>query len=373
MCIRDRYNTDVHSGKYDGDMRAGKDFLQPDKAGSFGAELLTLYKITGNDKYLNAATAIADSLAVHARPGDAADSPWPFRVNAVTGAVHKSTRKDGTTVTASYTSNWTPTLRLFDGLIALHHGNTSQYEKCTRLVIAWLKQYPLRTNKWGPFFEDIPTEEYSDTEINADTMAAYILEHPEWDSRWKEQAHGILQWSYATFANHEFSKWGVTVINEQTAYRVPGNSHTSRHASVELLYCEKTADCTSKEDAIRRLNWATYTVDVDGKNRYPRDDIWLTDGYGDYVRHYLRAMAAAPELAPNDQNHFLRTSSVVQSIDYAPERIAYTKFDAASMELFKLGAARPQSVSGGAWQWNAADRLLVVKANRKSVQITLQR
>lgn len=28
------YNTDLHSGKYDGDMRAGKDFLQPDKAGS---------------------------------------------------------------------------------------------------------------------------------------------------------------------------------------------------------------------------------------------------------------------------------------------------------------------------------------------------
>ena len=32
------YNTDIHSGRYDGDMRAGKNFLQPDKAGSFGAE-----------------------------------------------------------------------------------------------------------------------------------------------------------------------------------------------------------------------------------------------------------------------------------------------------------------------------------------------
>ena len=49
---------------------------------------------------------------------------------------------------------------------------------------------------------------------------------------------------------------------------------------------------------MRRLNWATYSVDADGKNRYPNDDIWLTDGYGDYVRHYLRAMASFPELAP---------------------------------------------------------------------------
>jgi hypothetical protein len=112
---------------------------------------------------------------------------------------------------------------------------------------------------------------------------------------------------------------------------------------------------------------------VDGKNRYPRDDVWLTDGYGDYVRHYLRAMTAAPELAPEDQNHLLRTSSVVQSIDYKREQIAYTKFNADSTELFKLGAARPKSVTGGRWQWDAAKNLLIVKATRSSVQIALEK
>jgi len=25
-------------------------------------------------------------------------------------------------------------------------------------------------------------------------------------------------------------------------------------------------------------------VDDDGKNCYPRDEVWMTDGYGDYVR-----------------------------------------------------------------------------------------
>jgi hypothetical protein len=87
------YNTDIHSGRYDGDMRAGKNFLQPDKAGSFGAELVTLYKIRGNRKYLDAAIGIADSLAAHIRPGDAANSPWPFRVNALTGEVHRAATK----------------------------------------------------------------------------------------------------------------------------------------------------------------------------------------------------------------------------------------------------------------------------------------
>lgn len=58
-----------------------------------------------------------------------------------------------------------------------------------------------------------------------------------------------------------------------------------------------------------------YMVDEDGKNRYPQDENWLTDGYGDYVRHYLRAMAADPSLAP-PETHLLYYSSVVQQAIY---------------------------------------------------------
>jgi hypothetical protein len=163
----------------------------------------------------------------------------------------------------------------------------------------------------------------------------------------------------------------VTPINEQTVYRVPGNSHTSRHASVELLFCEKTGDCKNKEDAIRRLNWATYTIDDDGKNRYIRDDVWLTDGYGDYIRHYLRAMASAPELAPNDQNHLLRTSSVIQEISYQPERITYRKYDTHSGERFKIGQGTPASVKGGRMNWYAATKVLTIESTEASVEITL--
>jgi hypothetical protein len=362
------YNTDVHSGEYDGDMRAGKGWLQPDKAASFAAELVVLYKMTGNRKYLDAAVKIANTLAANVKPGDFDNSPWPYRVHAVTGEVHKQA-KGGTTYAASYTTNYTGALRLFAGLIALRQGNTKEYERARKTVTDWLKGYPLKTNKWGPFFEDVSTADYSDTEINADTLAAYILEHPEWDAGGREQAKRILDWSYTTFANKEYVKWGVIAINEQTVYRVPGNSHTSRHASVELLYGEKTGDNTLKEDAIRRLNWATYTVDTDGKNRYIRDDNWLTDGYGDYVRHYLRAMASAPELAPDDQNHLLRTSSVIQTIQYGAGRITYSKFDGASTERFKMGGWRPQSVSGARMQWDAATKVLTVRSTAKTVTI----
>jgi hypothetical protein len=363
------YNLDVHSGIYDGDMRAGTGFLQPDKAGSFGAELLVLYKMTGDARYLDAAVSIANTLSASIQPGDAGNSPWPYRVHATTGEVHKEVHQ-GQAYAATYTSNYTGALRMFTDLIALGKGKTVDYARAQKVLIAWLKAYPIKTNKWGPFFEDIPTHTWSDTEHNADTMAMYILEHPEWDANWKSVAKGILDWSFGKFANKEYVQWGVTPINEQTVYEVPGNSHTSRHASVELLYCEKTGDSSLKEDAIRRLNWATYTVDLDGKNRYIRDENWLTDGYGDYVRHFIRAMAAAPELAPGDQNHLLRTSSVIRSITYSADRITYSKFDARSSERFKMGAWTPKSVRGGAIDFDPKTRVLTVKAAEKTVTIS---
>lgn len=367
------YNLDLHSGRYDGDMRAGKGFVQPDKAASFGRELVVLYEMTGERKYLEAAVAIADTLAVKVQPGDADHSPWPYRVHAGTDAVHQEKDRAGKLWAACYTTNYTGAIELFDALIALKQGKTAAYAQTRKIVVEWLKAYPLKTNKWGPFFEDIPTSAYSDTEINAGTLAMYILEHPEFDPNGKALAGGILKWSYQTFQNHEFEAFGVIPINEQTVYRVPGNSHTSRHASVELLYCEKTGDCATKQDAVRRLNWATYMVDSDGKNRYPRDDNWLTDGYGDYVRHYLRAMAAAPELAPDDQNHMLRTTTVIKSVEYAADRIVYDKFDARSVERFKLGAWKPGGVQGGSMKWDEAGRLLTVTATAPHVVIARAR
>jgi len=365
------YDMEVCSGRLDGDMRGGLGYLQPDKAGSFGAELVVLYKVTGNPRYLAAAVKIADTLVATVKPGDAEHSPWPFRVSAVTGKPAED-KRNGKLITATYTTNWTPALHLFSDLQELHQGDSEGYKRTSLLLIAWLKKYPLPTNKWGPFFEDIPTGDYSDTEINADTMAAYILEHPEWDPDGKAQALNMLRWTENRLGNHTFAALHVTPINEQTVFEVPGNSHTARHAWVKLLYCEKTGDRSEQQDEVRRLNWATYSVNDDGKNRYPTDDIWLTDGYGDYVRHYLRAMASMPELAPDDQNHLLRTSSVIQKIVYESGGITYWKFDVRSEERLKLGAGVPVRVDGGKFVWNAGTKVLTVRASSKEVHIELK-
>jgi hypothetical protein len=356
------YNTDVHSGRYDGDMIAGRGFLQPDKAGSFGAELVMLHEITGDPRYLDAAIGIADTLARNVRPGDAERSPWPFRVHATTGEVFVS--KNGR---FDYTTNWTGALRLFDDLVAMGKGRVADYERARRLAGDWLKAYPVKSQRWGPFFEDINV--YSDTQINAGTLALYVLEHPGFMEDGLGAVRRILDWSDRTFGNPFWARYGVRATNEQTAYEVPGNSHTSRQASLELLWAEAAGDASRKAQAVRNLSWATYMVDTDGKNRYYRDDVWLTDGYGDYVRHYLRAMAAAPELAPSDQNHLLRTSSVVRSIEYGEDAIAYEKRDASSRERLKLGAWAPGAIEGGTMRWDEATRVLEVTATARRVVV----
>jgi hypothetical protein len=363
------YNTLIYSGIYDGDMVIGKGFSQPDKAGSFGLELLKLYKMTTTttypnitDKiYLDAAVKIANTLASHVVKGDENNSPLPFKVNAVTGEIGRLLENSGNGKSyqlSCYTSNWSGTMELFLNLIDLKAGDTESYRNALTTILEWMKKYPLRNNKWGPFFEDVPG--WSDTQINAVTFAQFMMNHQEFFPDWKKEVKGIFEWVYKILGNKNWEKYGVTVINEQTAYQVPGNSHTSRQASAELQYAALSGDQSSVSNAIRQLSWTTYMVDDDGKNCYPNDEIWMTDGYGDYVRHYLRAMAWNPDLAPSDQTHLLSSTSVIQLIEYpqnldkfqmheAPvgekgkTLVRYRTFDEKSAEKIKM-PKKPGSV-----------------------------
>jgi hypothetical protein len=354
------YNTFVYSGKYDGDMIIGKNYTQPDKAGSFGIELVNMYKLLRNERYPNqaynaylaAAVDIANTLASHIQPGDSLTSPLPFKVNAVTGEVgmlkrHDQREKDDQR--SGYTTNWSGTMELFLELQKLNAGDVQGYKKGFDQLLQWMKQYPLKNNRWGPFFEDIVG--WSDTQINAVTFAEFMMRHPQYFPEWRKEVKEIFDWVYLKLGNDKWKQYGVTPINEQTAYRVPGNSHSSRQASAELQYMALTGDRSGVDHAIRQLNWATYMVDVDGKNRYMEDENWLTDGYGDFVRHYLRSMAAMPELAPATQDHLLSTTSVIQHIFYPGQlgkyyfamakdtqniQLHYIVYDEAGMEQLRL-------------------------------------
>jgi hypothetical protein len=366
------YNTLIYSGIFDGDMVIGKNYTQPDKAGSLGLELVHLYKITGTKRhgqtpsgiYLDAAVNIANTLGRHIIEGDDKKSPLPFKVNAVNGEVGKLLSNNGDLSVAAlsdYTTNWSGTMELFLELIKMNKGEVTLYEHTFDILLSWMKKYPLKTNKWGPFFEDVPG--WSDTQINAVTFAQFMMNHPEYFPDWKNEVEGIFRWVYKTLGNRSWEKYGVVVINEQTSYMTPGNSHTSRQGSAELQYVALTGDTARKQNAVRQLNWATYMVDFDGKNRFPTDENWLTDGYGDYVRHYLRAMAVMPELAPSDEEHILFSSSVIQEVEYKNAdskniRLRYITYDKKGTEKIRL-LSKPSQVQLNGVIISASDNLLI--------------
>lgn len=386
------YNTLIYSGIYDGDMRNGKDISQPDKTGSFGLELVHVYKIKNDPVFLDAAVKIANTLAAHVKTGNNEHSPLPFKVNVFTGetVMLKLDGKSGkSTDTACYTSNLTPTLQLFYDLMALNKGNVAAYKSGAEKILAWLKKYPIQTNKWGPFFEDVG--EWSQTQINAMTCARYMMEHPQYFPDWKTQVKNIINWVHTNLGNDKWKKYGVLVTNEQSVYPVPANSHSARQAADELLYVSLTGDTSMYTNAVRELNWATYMVDFDGKNCFPTDEPWLTDGYGDYVRHYLRAMATFPVLAP-EEDHILSTTSFIQQADYKGHfkkylsvdfttdtnkvKVYYRTFDNDGTEIIKLKSKpsavllnddplKEQSIGEG-YTWTPLEKGGVLSVRRKN-------
>lgn len=190
-----------------------------------------------------------------------------------------------------------------------------------------------------------------------------MLQNPTLFPNWKTEVPKIFDWVYAKLGNKTWEKYGVTVVNEQTSYPVPSNSRSARQAATELLYAQLSADTSRNQNAIRQLNWATYMVDFDGKNNYPRDEVWFSDGYVDYIRHYLRAMASLPALAPDNEDHILNSTCIIFRVDCAPHfnkgngldfpvaeekytRIFYKKYDKQGEELIKL-TTKPKAVYQG--------------------------
>jgi hypothetical protein len=316
--------------------------IEPDKFGELGDfGYLRFYKITGETKYRDAAIACADTLAANIRTGNATQSPWPYRVNAQTGAIVEQ-----------YCAHIIPPIRLFDELIRLNLGNVAAYQAARATAWNWLMTYPIANNQWHQYFEDvgINSSPWSNrNQYNAGQTARYFLERPDLNPNWQVQSAGLIQWIETTFGGTDNGEpglqFGARVISEQDAYKFKMASHTSRFAAICAMLAEKTGDLALKEKAFRSLNWCSYMARttgsvIEGPFEFATNSYnWYSDGHGDYIRHFILAMGAFPEWAPVDENHLLRSTSVVRSVTYAPTSITYTTFDAASTETFRIAGA----------------------------------
>jgi hypothetical protein len=321
----------------------GTGVIEPDKVGELGFGYLQMYELTGDDRYRDAAIACADALAKHVREGDETHSPWPFRVYAQTNVPREE-----------YSANVVGTIMLFDELRRLGAGDGDAYAAARATAFSWLMRVPMQNDAWSGYFEDIEIQ--TDPSANPNQYAAmrtarWLLLHPDVDARWRDHVAHLLAWVVQTFGvdtpTERGTQWGATVLSEQAADMAKMGSHTARFGATTALWWEATGDSPALDRAARSLAWATYACDERGIVAVGEDKNegwWFSDGYGDYIRHFLVAMGAVPDWAPRGENHVVRSTSVVSHVAYAPTRVAWTTFDADATETLRL-VARPSSVA----------------------------
>ena len=328
--------------------------IETDKVGELGIGYALFYEMTGERKYLEAATNCANALAKHVRQGDDEHTPWSFRVYAKTGEVLAGEEYGG--IVAS-------SLRLFDELIRLNEGDAASYRKARDTAWTWLKEHPLNEgsnswDKWSGYFEDVPKNTENVNQAAPTYTAYYLLSRPDphaIDPDWVNHVGHLIDWVRRRLGRGPF--FGAWAIDEQgtpggrgCCSRAGLGSDTSRWGAINALYYEKTGDAQSRENAFRSLNYATYYAASDGKisccGQGFDGQYWFSDGYSDYLRHFNWAMGAIPEFAPAGENHLLRSSSVVQRVEYGNRSIRYRTFDKDATEVLRL-TYRPTRITAG--------------------------
>lgn len=369
--------------------------IETDKVGELGLSYVQFYELTGDRKYLQAGIQCATQLAKHMRPGNAAHTPWPFRVDARSGAVLAGEEYGGMVVAS---------VRLFDELIRIGAGDKAKFQAARDTAWKWIMDYPMNPSsaawdKWSGYYEDIPKDRDNVNDMSSMMTAYYILtrENPaSVDPAWKTDVGYLLDRSRLLLGRGPFfGAWGIdeqlrpdgglganSDMSEQAGRDVmamleqrvaggpiPGEPspeydpapraggallrtssrgccsraglvcRTSQWGAINAMYFERTGDGQAREDAFRSLNYATYFAQTDGKISAAGNDFdqyWFEDGYADAGRSFIWAMGAVAEFAPIGQDHLLRSTSVVQSIVYAKDRIAYRTFDNAATEVLRL-------------------------------------
>ncbi|MEP6897407.1 MAG: hypothetical protein ABI870_02645 [Rhodanobacter sp.] len=315
------------------------DFIEPPIIGEAGYGYLRLYEMTGEIRYLQAALRCADALVKNIRPGDATHSPWAVRVFARSGKV-------GPKAMGDYSANMIEPIALLDELIRLQLGDVAGYRRTREQAWQWLRAYPMKTNVWVGYFEDVaPNMENMNNVIPLET-ARYLLLHPEMDAHWKTDAAHMIDWVKTTPRWPKYLVHGATVTTEQGDGKTfccgqPNDccdSHTARLAAVEAIYYWKTGDERYREAAFRSYNWVTYQQGFPpaGKAPWGPGQWWFTDEFADGPRRMMDGIWAVPIWAPAGESHFLGSTSVVTRIAYGRGSVTYVTFDAAADDVLRL-------------------------------------
>ena len=317
-----------------------------DLAADIGFSMYRLFQIYGDTRYRDKAIHVANVLVTNMVPGTANDSPWPYVINSQTGANH-----------SRYAASWDGALELFDLLIENNQSNVASYTSARSTLKNWLLTYPMQNGNWVDGHSDVKIQGTNNWSATCGSdMCLYLLEHPTWDTNFLTDVPKLLKWTEDNFVNVNTGDGlagqyhGACVPVEQIAYMQRMGYQAARLGAQYALWYEASGDVTYKDRAYRCFAYNTYMMQTNGQSSDgPTEGVgyWWSDCYGEATRMYYYGMAAVPEWAPPNENHLLRSSSVVISIAYTNSGVSYTTWDATSTELFRLSSVPTNVLANG--------------------------
>jgi hypothetical protein len=263
--------------------------IQPDKGGIGGYALALLFEATGDARYFDQALHNARVLAAHQQPGDAASSPWPFRVDYRDGQGR-----------GAVSGNLVYILRLYDFLARAGAG---EFAGSRAALWNWIKQWQIPSAAadgalFAQFFEDhdTPTNRTAWAPLN---LARYLLEtRDSFDPEWRTDAGLLIEFARNNFTHWEF---GVRVCHEQDEDQQAWGGVNSTYGAVLALQAKATDSAELAAEAREALNFSLYCIDERGR---PRDVFnnsqpggWQEDAHTDVIHNFVDAMRAYPHWA----------------------------------------------------------------------------
>ena len=272
----------------------GKNVIEPDKGGIAGFALLELYHVTKEKKYLDQAVHNAQVLVKNMRKGDPLHSPWPFRVDAVTGKYW-----------GERSGNMVYILRLWDRLLEMGY---PEFKKSRDELWGWIVNFQMKAPEdkehclWVQFFEDQPKEDNRNAWAPLN-MARYLIEKREkLDSQWKEHAERCIQFAIRYFGMDR--PGGVTCVGEQDTDKRAWGGINSTFGAVTAMFYAAGGGEMYRDMAFRNLTWITYFIredgvvcDQTGEWHWLREGGWQEDCHTDVIHNFMDALKAVPEWA----------------------------------------------------------------------------
>ena len=222
--------------------------LMPDKAAIMALAYLQLNEATKEARFLNAAEAIASSLAARQRD----NGNWPFRVDPKTEHIIEE-----------YTSSVIYAVMLFEKLDELNKND--HYRVYRDRTWNWLVNGPIRTKEFRGFYEDIPPSPKGRTNYDCLDTIRYLLANRTDTNGYLDMAKDLNAWVEKTFMDKIKDFEPAEGIREQLQCNVVMGIHSLNWASMLLELSKATGDEKLRQRASQTANYITYYLQPDNR------------------------------------------------------------------------------------------------------------